>query len=245
MSDVIKIVHIPRFRSTRPVWMYYELKELYGSKLPDLEITTFTDIPSFRLNKPQWLLDMNPNGKVPTMAHGDIVLFEGGAICSYLLDLYDQDRILLSKDPKIMSMYYLIVSWCASTLDNLIATSSPINIILDPTVAATTRPMDNVIINQTYFNTIFIPYFLKEYKKNGGPYLCGREFTAVDVIIGYFLLLAKEKMNPTWIEETDEVYSEIVAYIELLKTRPAMQKAITAANCTTTTSTTTTTTTSC
>jgi hypothetical protein len=62
--DSIKIVHIPRFRSTRPVWMFHELKEVYGEKLPSLDITTFTDVPSFRVNKPQWLVEMNPNGKV-------------------------------------------------------------------------------------------------------------------------------------------------------------------------------------
>jgi hypothetical protein len=96
-SNAIRIVHIPRFRSTRPVWMYHELKQLYkqDSALPAMEVTTFRDIPSFRINKPQWLLDMNPNGKVPTMADDSVVMFEGGAICSYLLDRFDTGRKLL------------------------------------------------------------------------------------------------------------------------------------------------------
>lgn len=223
MSDLIRLVHIPRFRSTRPVWLYHELKAIYGASIPDIEITTFTDIPSFRLNKPQWLLDMNPNGKVPTMAHGDIVMFEGGAICSYFLDLYDDtDRRLLPKDPKYVSTYYLMVSWCASTLDNLTATSSPINIVLDRANAP--RPMDDIAVNKKYFDEISVPYISKQLKGSGGPYLCGAQFSAADVVIGFTLLMAREKMVPTWVDEA--MYPEICSYVDLLKTRPALLKAI-------------------
>lgn len=222
LLEPIHLVHIPRFRSTRPVWMYHELKQIYGSAMPALDITTFTDIPSFRVNKPQWLLDMNPNGKVPTMAHGNIVMFEGGAICSYILDQFDTERKLLPKDPAASAMYYMMVSWCASTLDNLIATSSPINIVLDPNTAV--RPMDNVAVNQQYFDEIFAPYLTKQLSAGGGPYLCGAEFTAADVIVGYTLMLAKEKMQPAWIDEVR--YPQIAAYLSLIRHRPALELAV-------------------
>jgi glutathione S-transferase len=222
-TDSIRMVHIPRFRSTRPVWMYHELKQIYGNSLPNMDITTFDDIPAFRASKPQWLLDMNPNGKVPTMAHGPIVMFEGGGICSYFLDRFDVERKLLPRDPASVAMYYQLVSWCASTLDNLIATSSPINIVLDKATAA--RPMDDVTVNQKYFDEIFAPYITKHLKTVGGPYICGAEFTAADVILGFFVLLAREKMVPTWIEETK--YPELFQYVTLIRDRPALQLAIT------------------
>jgi glutathione S-transferase len=206
--------------------MYHELKQLYGPALPEMEITTFNDIPSFRLNKPQWLLDMNPNGKVPTMAHGTIVMFEGGAICSYLLDRFDTERKLLPKSASATAAYYLMVSWCASTLDNLIATSSPINIVLDRANVA--RPMDDVEVNKKYFDEIFAPYINKQLAESGGPYLCGAEFTAADVILGFFVLQAKEKMVPSWI--TEETYPAMAKYVAVLKERPAMQLAISPVN---------------
>jgi glutathione S-transferase len=223
-SNAIRIVHIPRFRSTRPVWMYHELKQLYkqDSALPAMEVTTFRDIPSFRINKPQWLLDMNPNGKVPTMADDSVVMFEGGAICSYLLDRFDTERKLLPREPQATAAYYLMVSWCASTLDNLIATSSPINIVLDRANAP--RPMDSVDVNKKYFEEVFVPYFAKQLDTSGGPYLCGKQFTAADIIIGFFLLQAKEKMVPSWVPEAE--LPQMAAYVELLKERPALQKAI-------------------
>ena len=217
----IRLVHIPRFRSTRPVWMYHELIQLYGNSLPNLELSTFTDIPAFRASKPQWLLDMNPNGKVPTMAHGSLVMFEGGAICSYLLDKYDGDRQLLPKKDESMALYYQMVSWCASTLDNLIATSSPINVVLGKDAP---RPMDDLITNKKYFDEIFVPFFNKQLATSGGPYLCGIQFTAADVILGFFVMQSRDKMVPTWIEK--ETNPAMHAYVDLLLSRPALQKAI-------------------
>lgn len=218
----IRIVHIPRFRSTRPVWMYHELKSIYGDALPPLDVTTFTDIPSFRVNKPQWLLDMNPNGKVPTMAHDKIVMFEGGAICSYLLDRYDVDRRLLPRDGAATAMYYQMVSWCASTIDNLTATSLPVSIVvLGKDVP---KPMDDLETNQKYFDEIFAPFVTKQIAATGGPYLCGEHFTAADVIVGYFLMGTRDKIVPAWIGE--HKHPALLQYLALLFARPAMQKAI-------------------
>ena len=224
MNSCVCIVHIPKFRSTRAVWMFHELKNIYGNKLPSIEISTFHDIQSFRNDKPKWLLEMNPNGKVPTMNHGSIVMFESGAICSYFIDQFDVDRLLLPRDPSATALYYLLVSWCASTLDNLTATSAPINIILDKSNAI--RPMDDVVNNQKYFDDIFAPYITNILTQNKGSYLCGNNFTAADIIVGFSLFAAQEKMVPGWI--SSEKFTSLNSYMELLKSRPSFQAAISA-----------------
>jgi glutathione S-transferase len=84
--------------------------------------------------------------------------------------------------------------------------------------------MDDVEVNKRYFDEIFAPYFNKQLVESGGPYLCGAEFTAADVIIGFFLLQAKEKMVPSWI--TEETYPAMAKYVALIKQRPALQLAI-------------------
>ena len=218
----IRLVHIPRFRSTRAVWMYNELKSLYGSAVPELELSTFTDIPTFRVQKPKWLLELNPNGKVPCMHHDPVVMFESGAICSYLLDQYDCNRQLLTKDPIQISTYYLFVSWCASSIDNLFATSGPLNIILDKSNLS--RPMDDVEINQKYFHEIVAPYLKNLLHTHKGPYICGAAFTAADVIIGFSMMMAGEKMNPPWISR--ELHPELYEYLQVLKQRPGLLSAI-------------------
>ena len=65
--ESLKLFHIPLFRSTRALHMYRELFNLYGEKIPELEIHIFEDAEEFRNNKPEWFLDMNPNGKIPVL----------------------------------------------------------------------------------------------------------------------------------------------------------------------------------
>ena len=220
----ICLVHIPRFRSTRAVWMYNELKQLYDRGVPEIQLSSFDDVASFRVHKPQWLLDLNPNGKVPCMHHDPVIMFESGAICSYLLDQFDTERLLLTRDPISISTYYLFVSWCASTIDNLCATSSPMNIVIDKSNPNVSRPMDDVITNQKYFDDIFAPYMKNLLNTRKGPYINGAQFTAADVIIGYNLLMAGEKMNPPWISPDKHV--ELYNYLQILKQRPGFQNAI-------------------
>ena len=219
----VRMVHIPRFRSTRAVWMFQELKALYGGSMPDLEITSFSDIPSFRANKPQWLLDMNPNGTVPSMSYGDIVMFEGGAICSFFLHCFDKENKILPKDPAGVALYYQMVSWSASTVDNLTATSSALNIVLDKSLPRP-RPMDDVATNQKYFDEIYTPFLLKVLTKSKGEYLYGESFSAADVIVGYTLITAAEKMVPAWI--SPDVHPEIYRYYQVLRARSGFQFAI-------------------
>lgn len=227
--QAIRLVHIPRFRSTRAVWMFQELKAIYGTAMPPLEMSTFTDVASFRQNKPQWLLDINPNGKVPSMSQGDLSMFEGGAISSYLLHQYDSRKLLLPPDPTTVAMYYLFVSWSASTLDDLTATSGPLSIVLDKSDPnkPVPRPMDNVVTNQKYFNEVVAPHLTSILKKSGGPYLCGKIFTAADVIIGYNMLNFREKMKPAWIgPESTELHPMLYDYYLTLCERPGLQFAL-------------------
>eukprot|EP00808_Paulinella_micropora_P004355 g61061.t1 len=136
----LTLVHIPQFRSTRVLWLYHELAALYPGKVPRMEVVGFRDIPTFRQSKPKWLLDMNPNGKVPTLRHGELCLFEGTAICSYLLDNCDTDRRLLPRNPAHASRYFFYSAWCASTLDNLVATSQPMQLCISEDIGIHSTP---------------------------------------------------------------------------------------------------------
>ena len=162
----MELYHAPRFRSTRVIILYKELLQAYSSnpnaddndacknkkdieesvktQLPVLRVHTFHDTASFRSNKPEWYLKMNPNGKVPyfrdflsnknegdtrsiiftdlsechTANHsenGQIVeIFESMAICTYLLNRYDVEHKLLFKSDPRYEAKYLQMSYFAS-----------------------------------------------------------------------------------------------------------------------------------
>ena len=84
------LFHWPNSRSTRALWMIRELQQVYDGK-PTL---TLIQQPSdFRTNKPEWYLELNPNGKVPFYAvtkwnypHGGAVLIHANLFhdsCEY------------------------------------------------------------------------------------------------------------------------------------------------------------------
>jgi len=62
-------------------------------------------------------LDLNPNGLVPVMIHGDFVLWESNTICRYLAALYDRFDLL----PQMPQTYYHVqqwMDWQATTLNS-------------------------------------------------------------------------------------------------------------------------------
>lgn len=61
------------------------------------------------------------------MTYGDITMFDGIAICNFLLSQFDKDRkFFLSKNPEFLALFYQISYYCSGTVDTLTASSSPI-----------------------------------------------------------------------------------------------------------------------
>ena len=152
------------------------------------------------------------------MVHGDISMFEGGAMCSYFIDQFDVERKLLPRDPDAVAKYYLFNAWCASTLDNLIAMTSPLQIALP---LGTAPPAGSEELHRKYFLEQAAPYVTKELRRSGGDFICGQCFTAADIVLGFLLIFAKRRFG--WI--SSEATPELDAYVEILAARPAFQRA--------------------
>ena len=102
-------------RSSRVLFLYHELKAIYGDEIPELDLVIH-ESDTFRVDKPADLLAINPNGKVPAMKHGDIEMFESCAICLYLLDAFDKDHKLAPDILDFKSKLYLLSVYCAGKL---------------------------------------------------------------------------------------------------------------------------------
>lgn len=131
MAPTVELFHIPKFRSTRVLWLYYELEAIYRtsrSDFPQLKLHKLSP-DTFRTEKPKELLAANPNGKVPAFVDCDaaVAMFEGCAILHYILDHYDFDGALGDKrDRAFSAALYKMSFYTSGTVDNLFATSSPI-----------------------------------------------------------------------------------------------------------------------
>jgi glutathione S-transferase len=76
---MLKLYHCPQTRSIRPLWLLGELDVPH-------EIETIS-LQAGDNRKPEYL-KLNPNGTVPTLVDGDLVLWESAAICQYLADKF-------------------------------------------------------------------------------------------------------------------------------------------------------------
>ena len=114
-TDKLILHHMKNSRSSRVLFLYHELKAIYGDEIPELDLVLH-ESDTFRVDKPADLLAINPNGKVPAMKHGDIEMFESCAICLYLLDAFDKDHKLAPDTLDFKSKLYLLAVYCAGNL---------------------------------------------------------------------------------------------------------------------------------
>lgn len=77
---MIKLYGVPRSRTARPLWMLEELQIPYEN----VPVNFIGDV-----SKPEFL-KINPNGHIPALQDGDLVLFESMAINLYLARKYDK-----------------------------------------------------------------------------------------------------------------------------------------------------------
>jgi len=61
------------------------------------------------VQKEDWYLKINPNGRIPALKDGDLRVFESGAIMLYLTDKYDPDKKI--SYPYGTPDYYEMMSW--------------------------------------------------------------------------------------------------------------------------------------
>jgi len=208
MSGKVILYHVPLFRSSRALWMFYELKEFYGDRIPDLELKEL-DPKTFRTCKPAELLNHNPNGKVPTMIHGDIVMWDSCAICLYFLDMFDLDLGFAPKDPVFRAKLYKMMFYISGTVDNLTATSSPVQMVLEDKTPGQNEAV--IAVNKKAYKTLVGPLLAKEL--GSGPWLCGDKFTALDVVFGYNMrcIFDKREWYEEELESLKQYYNRLVA----------------------------------
>lgn len=151
-------------------------------------------------------LDINPMGKVPALKHGDIVVTETPAICTYLADRFPEAGLIPSPGDPARAAYYRWLFFAAGPLETAITAKA-----LDWTVP---KGKSGVAGFGSYEKTIEVI----EGALKPGPYICGELFTAADVYVGSQLSWG---MRFGMIEKRPS----FEVYVERLNERPAARRA--------------------
>jgi len=200
---MITLYHAAQSRSVRPRWMLEEIGVPHEIKRLNLQANE---------QKGAAYLKLNPNGTVPTLVDGDVVLFESAAICQYLADKFPDKKFAPPAGTPARAKYYQWIHYAMSAVEPPAVTiflhtmrrpeDKRVPQLVEearPALAAAVKVVDTALAGRTF--------------------LLGDALSTADVVMGSTLgwcrlmgLLGPEAPNAA-------------AYLDRLTTRPAWQRA--------------------
>jgi len=192
----LTLYHAAPSRSSVTLWMLEELGHPYDLKLINLQAGENL--------KPDYLA-INPMGKVPALKHGDTIITELAAICTYLADEFPDARLNVPVGTPRRGVYLKWLFFGPGCLEPAVIDRAA------PRKEGARRAMLGYGDFDTTMNVM-----AKAVEK--GPWLMGEQFTAADVVIGANIRWGMTfKMIPERKEFTD--------YAARIAARPAAQRA--------------------
>jgi glutathione S-transferase len=193
----LTLYHAAPSRSSIVRWMLEEVGEPYAIQL--LSLSKGEQLaPAY--------LAVNPMGKVPALKHGDVVITEAAAICTYLADEFPAAGLNVPIGDARRGPYLKWLFFGPSCIEPAMIDRA------SPRKEEARRGM----LGYGDFDTV-MQVVAKAVAS--GPYLLGELFTAADVIIGSTLRWGMLfKILPE--------RPEFAAYVAALSERPALQRAI-------------------
>jgi glutathione S-transferase len=195
MAD-LTLYHASPSRSSIALWMLEEIGQPY-----DIKLLRLSEGDNF---KPDYLA-INPMGKVPALQHGDTVITEVAAICTYLADAFPEGKLAAPIGDPRRGVYLKWLFFGPGCFEPAVTDRAA------PRKEEARRAMLGYGDFDTTMNVV-----AQAVAK--GPYLMGEQFTAADVVIGsnvrwgmMFKLVPERK--------------EFLDYAARLAARPAAQRA--------------------
>src|SRR3954447_26907746 len=192
----LTLYHAAPSRSSIARWMLEEIGEPYEIKLLRLS--------DGDQQKPDYLA-INPMGKVPALQHGDVVITESAAICTYLADAFPQARLNVPIGEPHRGIYLKWLFYGPGCLEPA---------VIDRAAPRKEEPRRAMLGYGDFETVMNVPANAVE----KGPWLMGEQFTAADVVIG---------SNIRWgtIFKLIPERKEFLDYSARIAARPAAQRA--------------------
>jgi glutathione S-transferase len=193
----LTLFHASPSRSSIARWMLEEIGEPY-----DLHVLS---LAKGEQRAPDYLA-VNPMGKVPALKHGDTVITEAAAICTYLADEFPQARLNVPVGDPRRGTYLKWLFFAPSCIEPAIT---------DRAFPRKEEPRRGMLGYGDFDTVMAVVAAAVE----PGPYLMGEQFTAADVVLGstlrWGMMFGVLPKRP-----------EFVAYVGRLEQRPALKRAI-------------------
>ena len=158
----LTLYHASPSRSSVALWMLEEIGQPYDIKL--ISLSNGDNM------KPDYLA-INPMGKVPSLKHGDTIITELAAICTYLADEFPQAKLNVPVGTPRRGVYLKWLFFGPGCLEPAVIDRA----------APRKEPAKRATLGSDEFDT---PLNVLGKTTEKGPWLMGEQFTAADVLIG-------------------------------------------------------------
>jgi glutathione S-transferase len=165
---------------------------------------------------PQYL-KLNPNGLIPVLIHDDLVLYETAAICLHLADTHGKLALAPAFGTAQRAHFYKWLIWLTNTLQSaLLLYYYPERWVTPGHAQAATgvKAMAEARIGP------MLDQLNSEIERNGGPWLLGEQFTALDPFALMLCRWTRDFARPA------RDLPALGAYLRRMLERPAVQRAL-------------------
>ena len=213
---MLTIHHLENSRSQRILWLLEELGI-------DYQINRYERDKKTSL-APLNLLAIHPLGKAPVITDGDLTVAESGAIIEYLVNRYDDGRLMPAiGTPQYMDYIYWI-HYAEGTFMPLMIVSLIMSRIETAPMPFFVRPIAKGIVSK-----VRAGYLSPNIKRNleyinttlgNSTWFCGDELTAADIQMSFPVEAAEVRTT------LDQAYPNIKSFLQRMRARPAYQAAL-------------------
>ncbi|WP_428425776.1 glutathione S-transferase family protein [Methylibium sp.] len=160
-------------------------------------------------------LALNPNGRVPVLVDGDLVLYESAAICLHLADRHPQAGLAPPLGSDERAHFYKWLMWLTNTLQaTLLVFFYPERWLTDGNDAGAAE-LKTCAEGRT---GALLDLLEAELQRHGGPWLLGARYSAVDA---YALMLCRWTRH---FAHPARARPALAAYLQRVLDRPAVRQ---------------------
>jgi glutathione S-transferase len=162
-------------------------------------------------------LKLNPNGLIPVLVDGDLVLYEAAAICLHLADTHPEQQLAPPLGTAERAQFYKWLVWMTNTLQPALIRYYYPDRLVDPgntEGAAQARRQAEASVGP------MLDQLEAQLAASGGPWLLGERYGACDP---YAFMLCRWTRN---FARPARSLPQLGAYLQRLLQRPAVQRAV-------------------
>jgi len=158
-------------------------------------------------------LKLNPNGLIPVLVDGDLVLYETAAICLYLADSHPQAELVPALGTAERAHFYKWLMWLTNTLQATLSIYFyPERWADEPHAVAQVKAHAEAKIG------VLLDQLDSELARHGKPWLLGEDYSAVD---SYAMLMCRWTRG---FARPARSLPHMGPYLQRVLARPAVQR---------------------